>query len=380
MHFQRSDFASKGSVILWIILILMSFAFVGVMASDEITRMVSNWLGIFPSGDRPPRHETLKFIGVMMSGVLAAIAAIGAIAVNRRTEAQTEPAKAQLKAVETQAQTTETQVKNNQLIEKGHINEQLKSTIENLGHSDASVRIASFYQFFRLAKEGERDIRHNIFEILCSRLRSMPRDISHLTEEDKQERPTTECQTLLDILFQPESEPVFGEFHANLRKAFLVYAGLTDANLVGAELSGADLMAAFLQRTNASHASFSHANLAKANFANANLIDTKFIEANLEEAHLAGANFTNANLMGANLAYAHIENADFTNAEFVGAHLTDTNLPFVHSIEGANFLWARIRDRDISPEDLPTNKGKYLAAWADDEFWKQIEKNRKNEV
>ena len=348
---------------IWSSLALMIVAFAGLMFDVtifhwNIPTLLYDWLGTRKDGGK---YETLEFIGFGMGGMLATI---GAIAFNRRAIAQIEASQAQ--------------TKHNELIEKRHINERLKSTIENLGHSDASVRIASFYQFYHLAKEGKEDFRHNIFQILCSRLCSMPNEISHMMERDGQKRPRTECQTLLDILFQSEGESVFGEFHADLRKAFLMYAGLTNANLVGAEFSGADLMAAFFQNANVSNASFSHANLPKANFENANLINTKFTGANLEEANLAGANFTHANFTSANLAYARIENADFTNADFLGAYFTDANLPFVHSIEGANFLWARIRDREISPEDLPTNKGKYLAPWTTDEFWAEVEKNEES--
>ena len=359
--FQHPDFVFWSSLALWITLALILVIFFGVMFSECVYRIVNGWLGTKETETGTSKYETLKFIGLGMSGILVAL---GAIAINRRADAQVKNVVAQ--------------VENNQLIEKGHTNERFKSAIESLGHNDVSVRIASFYQFYHLAKGEEEDLRRNIFEILCSRLRSMPRGISHLMEEDKQERPRAECQTLLDILFQPESEPIFGEFHANLRKAFLMYAGLTNANLVGAEFSGAELMAAFFQNANVSNASFSHANLPKANFKNANLIDTKFIKANLEEANLAGANFTNADFTGANLEYARIENADFTDADFLGAYLTDANLPFVHSIEGANFLWARIRDREISPEDLPTNKGRYFAKWTSKEFWAEVEKNKKS--
>ena len=293
------------------------------------------------------KKEALESIALGMGGVVATIVAA---AVNRRATA----------------------------LEKSNDNEQFRSAMENLGHKDASVRIAAVYLFNNLAKEARKDVRRNIFEILCSRLRSMPRDISHLMEEDKQERPKAECQTLLDILFQPESEPIFGEFHADLRKAFLVYADLTDTNLVGAKFFGADLNSAFFENANASNAFFSHADLVKANFKGANLTNTEFIEAYLEAANLYCANFTNANLRGADLTDARVENADFTNAYFIDANLKNTKFQFVHSIEKACFHFAKIGDRDILPEDLPTNKGQYFATWTTPEFWAEVEKNKKS--
>ena len=359
--FQHPDFVFWSPVALWIVLVLMLVIFLGVMFSDYISRIVTCWLGTKETEVGTSKYETLKFIGLGMSGMLVAI---GAIAINRRADAQVKNVIAQ--------------VENNQLIEKGHTNERFKSAIESLGHNDVSVRIASFYQFYHLAKGEEEDFRHNIFKILCSRLRSMPRDISHLMEADKQERPKAECQTLLDILFQSEGESVFGKFHADLRKAFLMYADLTDTNLVGAKFFGADLNSAFFENANVSNSFFSHAILVRANFKGADLTDTEFKEADLEGANLDGANFTNADLMGANLTDARVENANFTNVCFWGADLKNANLEFVRSIEKADFRYAKIGGRDITPQDLPTNKGKYIPLGQPMKFFAEAEKNEES--
>ena len=265
--------------------------------------------------------------------------------------------------------------KHNMLIEKGHVEDRFKSAIENLGRSDKSVKIAAFYQFYYLAKDfRDSDFRRNIFDILCAHLRNMTRDKSY----KKEEYPTEECQTLLDILFRPEDKSVFDEFHANLRNVWLVHANLFCANLVGAEFFGANLKAAFLENANASGAFFPHANLENANLVNANFTHANFIGTNFNNANLMDADFTGANLMSANFTGTRIQNANFSNAELIGAHFTGANLKFVGNIEGANFLWAKIGDRDISSEDLPTNKGQYIAPWATDEFWAEVEKNEES--
>ena len=82
--------------------------------------------------------------------------------------------------------------------------------------------------------------------------------------------------------------------------------------------------------------------------------------------------------MGADLTDAHVENANFTDVSFIAAHLKNVDWSRVHSIEGANFLWATIGDKNISREDLPTNKGQYFAAWTTGEFWAEVEKNKKS--
>ena len=62
----------------------------------------------------------------------------------------------------------------------------------------------------------------------------------------------------------------------------------------------------------------------------------------------------------------------------MGVQLKDAKLQNVRSIEKADFSWAKMGDRVISPEDLPTNKGKYIAPWATPEFWAEVEKNEKS--
>ena len=348
------------------------------------------------------KKETIQFIGFGMGGGLAAI---GAIAINRRADAQAE---------------------NNKLIEKGHINERFKSATENLGHDSANVRTASYYQFYYLAKEREEDFRHSIFEILCSCLRSMPLDKSHLTKEDG--KPTAEFQTLLNILLHPHYQDVFKEFEPNLQRVCLINTQLWNANLLGANLSGANLSNALLRsadlfcanlssanlsdvdlsETNLSKANLSKANLSNADLSDANLSNADFTSANLSganlsEANLSGANFLNANLSNANLSNANCSNADFpianlsstslmdtdfseanlsgtnlSNAEFWNTNLSyadlmnanlsniklrGTKLKDVCSIDGADFRGAKIGDKPITKDDIPSDIGKYYADW-----------------
>lgn len=427
IYFQRLDFTSGGPTVLWFILILMSFAFISVMASNNMALTVSYWLGIYPSGDSPPRHETLKFIGFMMSGVLAAI---GAIAINRRAEAQTESAKAQSKAAEAQAQTAETQVKNNKLIEEGHINERFKSAIENLGRENTMARISSFYQFYYLAKgQQDTEFKKSIFEILCAHLRNMTQEKLY-REETGKDTPTEECQTLLNILFKSDDKSVFGKFSANLHRAYLKNADLSgvallnaylmSANLSGVNFVGAYLSGATLSGANLSCADFLDADLPGADLSRANLSEANLMSANLSEAYLFRTDLANANLSSANLSGANLIDGNFANANFSRADLLNTNFsaqylfsPFcsasnfsgaiftdadlsgaklirtqlenvelqdVHSINEADFHGAKVGDREISPEDLPMDKGRYIAPWANDEFWNQIKKDRKNKV
>ena len=332
-YFQRLDIAPGGSASLWLILILMSFVFVRIMASDDTAWTVSYWLGIYSYGDSPPRHETLKFIGFMMSGVLAAI---GAIAINRRADAQTEFAKAQVKSAKAQT-------KNNELTQKRRDDARFQSITENLGHSRASVRIAAFYRFYYYAsKEGQSDqFKKDVFEMLCSYLRTMPKETSEC--EKKQEQYEMERHTLFNILFKdkfkskengliPDNAPADLQ-HIHLDGMELAKSNLSNANLFNANLSGAFLM--------------------YANLSNANLL-----KAILSKAQLIGADFSKAILFGADLSDANLENANFQ-----GAELKDAKLKNAFSIKGADFRGATIHGNLISQQDLPKDKGEYYADW-----------------
>ena len=287
------------------------------------------------------KKEALEFIAFGMGGVVAAIVAA---AVNRRAAAQ----------------------------EKNNDNEQFKSAMENLGHKDASVRIAAFYLFYHLAKGKEEDFRHNVFDILCSCLRSMPPERSHLIE-DKKKRPTTECQTLLNILFNSDDESVFAKFKADLRQSYLVHIELINGTFSNANCSDVNLSNAMLIYTNFSNANFLRANLSSAILMRANLSNANLLNANLASAPLPHANLSGANLIQANLSNAILEDADLSGASVLGvnlsgailrgAQLKDVRLMDVDSIKDADFCKAKIRDRPITKDDIPADKGEYYADW-----------------
>ena len=357
--FQRSDFASRGSAVLWLILILMSFAFVSVMIFDDVARIISCWLGIYSSKGNLPRHETLKFIGFMMSGVLAAI---GVIAINRRAEAQTESAKAleksaeaQAKSSEAQAKSAEAQMENNKLTQKGRDDARFQSITENLGHPYAGVRIAAFYRFYYYAsKKGQSDqFKNDVFEILCSYLRTMLQETS---DYKKKQEYQVECQTLCDILFkgkfkgnENENQNLIPpEITVDLKFAYLIHIDLSNADLSGADLSGAHL---------------SKSNLWYTDLSNAKLSGTRFIKA-----RICGTNFSNANLNYADFSNAIFYQADLSNANlyqaiFSKTKFSETQLEKIHNIEEANFCGAMIGDRPITEDDIPADKGEYYADW-----------------
>ena len=360
----------------WLIIILMVMAECLFFVMFNIYDAVKAFKVLLGTHNK---KETIESIAFGMGGIIAAIVAL---AVNRRATAQE---------------------KNNELVEKGNINERFKSATEHLGHNDPIVRIAAFHQFCYLAKDHEdHNFRMSIFEILCSCLRSMSRDRSHLKEDGK-ERPTAECQTLLNTLFHPRYNVGFRGFepdlrrvyltranlvqanltyanlaraylaksnlkHASLTDAYCPYADLSDAILVNARINRAHLPHAKLSNTKLRHADLSdamlgYADLSGAEFYRANISNAVLDHANLSGTMLVRANLSGARLYRANLSGAHLLGANLSGANFSGAKLYEAQLQDVYTIEKANFCGAEMDNRPITKDDIPADKGEYYADW-----------------
>ena len=337
------------------------------------------------------KKETIEFIALGIGGVIAAIVAVAiyrraeaqaktaeaqaqtAVAQAESAKAQAESAEAQVKTAEAQMKTVAAQVKNNELIEQGHVDERFRSAIKNLGHEAASVRIASFHQFCYLAKNyNDVEFSNNIFDILCAHLRNMTRDKIYQTSIGEK-RPSEESQTLLDILFKSRAL-LFEEFKADIRSVHFVGANLYEADLSGASLWNANLSNAHLVRanflkTNLSYAKLLSANLIYAELSDANLLSAKLSDADIRYANFSDARLLNADLSGADLRHANLSGADLKRTNLSGANLRDTqlenaNLMEVLSIENADFRGAKIGDKSITRHDIPTEKGKYYDDWS----------------
>ena len=276
---------------------LLAVVFLSVMFSDGAATF---WGGKFGTAndDDINKTETLKFIGLGIGGVLAVI---GALAVNRRADAQIKSAKAQ--------------VRNNELVEKGHIDERFKVAIQNLASEQPSARIASFYQFYYLAKNSEDiDFVRNISDILCAHLRYITNEDFYY-EKTKNE-PTEECQSLLDILFKPETleinKNIFTEIknrQINLQRTYLVNASLLRVNIEGA----------FCGFSNWKGVNFNSANLQKVKFPKTNLshaefYDTQLKYADFDCANLENAIFSHVDLKGTVFSQANLRNTQFFNS------------------------------------------------------------------
>ena len=201
--------------------------------------------------DANSKNETIKFIGWGLGGALAAI---GTVALNRRATAMAD---------------------HNKLIEKGHIDERFKAAVQSLGSEQPSVRIAAFYQFYHLAKGNpDKDFISNVFNILCAHLRQITSKEEYRNGEGR-EKPTEECQSLLDVLFK--NQEIFSGMHehsgmcAQLGGVYLVGADFSCANIQFAILMDANLQNSRFYATRAGGASFFGANIKGAAFGRTSL-------------------------------------------------------------------------------------------------------------
>ncbi len=204
------------------------------------------------------KFEILKFIGWGMSGLIATLGVVGLL---RRAAALD---------------------KQNEMTEKGHIQERFKSATEHLGNQQDSVRIAAFNEFYHVAKT-EPDLRTTIFNILCAHLRQATNnkncqkkgkesDIAQseeikLTDEEsgtaesERIKPTEEVQSLLNILFKPHKGNLIFDDVASIKRANLQGANLRHANLQNAQLQKANMQKTYLPEANLQGAKLQDVNL-----------------------------------------------------------------------------------------------------------------------
>jgi uncharacterized protein YjbI with pentapeptide repeats len=138
---------------------------------------------------------------------------------------------------------------------------------------------------------------------------------------------------------------------ANLSEADLSAADLLGANLREANLSDADLSAAYLRGADLSRAELGRANLSRAELGWADLRGANLSEADLSEAKLVRAFLDEANLCNAKLSGADLRKADLRKADLGGANLRRADLREANLV-AANLSAANLVTADLSAADL----------------------------
>ncbi len=168
----------------------------------------------------------------------------------------------------------------------------------------------------------------------------------------KPKRPPTDVQAVLTVLSrrrlaheqgpQPALDSGSTDLSgANLFRANLQRAILSEANLSGANLGEADLQSTIVDSANLSGADLRGANLQAAMLNDANISGPNLSTANLQGAYLGGANIAKARLFKADLRATALYRADLREAELIEADLARCRVRPRHDLAG------RIRPRSV---------------------------------
>ena len=288
----------------------------------------------------PSMDTFINLLGHATGGILIAI---GLVFLNRRAKAMDKSAEASLQAAEASLQLAEASLQENQQT-------LFNVAIGHLGHGKESVRLGGIYALYELATDDttKEKYRETVHKILCAHIRSKTNEeeykkkyVNKDPESKSEPKPSTEIQSLLDILTkEPKCCPFQGllvDFSgAQLQSADLISAQLQFANLISAQLQSADLSFAQLESAHLRYARLQFANLSDAHLQSAILIETHLQFANLSDAHLQSANLTGAHLQSthlcgtqlqsAGLSDAHLQSADLRAAQLQSADLIDAQL------------------------------------------------------
>ncbi len=322
--------------------LLVVFVWVGVFDPAWVHRF------FFGEVKDAEKSRILELIGVGMGGVLLAI---GATIANRRAVAMEVT---------------------NRGAEDGRRQERLKNAIEHLGYKSDSVRLGGAYELFHLARDT-KDLRQTVMDILCAHIRRTTGEDGY--RETYKEKPSTEVQSLLTLLFRQEHEVFTGRridlqgswlngamlerarlqraelSGAYLQGAILHGAELQEAILHGAELQGASLHEAQLQEAYLHEAQLQGADLHMAQLQGATLHETQLQGAQLQRANLHGAELQEANLHGAELKGANLHGAQLQRANLLEAQLQGVNL-HVAQLQGAYLYEAQLQGADLHGAEL----------------------------
>lgn len=300
----------------------------------------------------------MKFVATIFGGLLVLFGLWLNYKRTKNLENQTKVLENQTK---NQADQIKAFVKQNEITEKGKVDERFKNAIEHLGSTEDAIVLGGIYALHRIAKD-DVSYRQTVFDILCSYIRDKTAPLKlwddYLNGERGTIKPTIVIQTIIDLLFKGSNDPkyIYKGLKANLNgirciNADFVGSLLEDANLVKvhlegsdfskARLSGANLYHAFMQNTRFDNAYLDRTYLRSSNFQDANLNNSHFEFANFSLSCFIGASLENSHLEGSNLDLSHFEGAVFTKAYLTGANLESTRF------EGADFSGAFIEGANL---------------------------------
>ena len=303
----------------WVVLLVLwsVLLFLVVVSSslwvmfDDMIRHDAGW--IYERLGVTYKTEAIKLLGFTIAGI---VAFWGVMAANRRSdamaksaEATADSAKATAKSVEAANNTAEAANSTADATAAGNRQRAFKDGVEHLGNDKSSVRQGGAHALFHLAPEDEK-LRASIAGVLCAHIRETTGKKDY--QEEYKEKPSTEMQSLLRLLFTTET--VGEERLAGFWKDIT-------PDLEGGYFRGVELDNARFQEARLRSAQFQGATLDKAQFQKASLDKTQFNDASLTEAQFQGAWLREAQFQEARLRGAQFQGAGLKEAQFQGALL-----------------------------------------------------------
>lgn len=234
-------------------------------------------------------------------------------------------------------------VKQNEIAEKGKVDERFKNAIEHLGSEIDAIVLGGIYALHRIAQE-DKTYRQTVFDILCSFIREKTSILKLWSDYAEDERaaikPTIVIQTIIDLLFKSNEnqEYIYNGQHANLIGIRCINANFNKAHLDGVDLSDTHLEGSTLNKASLKQAKLHGTHLDYAILVNSHMEDASLIgvflnDAKLLEAHLEGANLRETHLEGAILSLAYLEGTNLRNTHLEGANLKNAHLESVISFK-----------------------------------------------
>lgn len=312
--------------------------------------------------------EFVKFVATIFGGLLVLF---GLWLNYKRTKNLENQTKVLENQTNNQADQIKAFVKQNDITEKGKVDERFKNAIEHLGSEKDAIVLGGIYALHRIAQE-DKTYRQTVFDILCSYIREKTSTLKLWSDYPEGERdiikPTIVIQTIIDLLFKYDDieDYIYANLQANLNGIRCIRANFDDASLIYADLTEAHLENAYFDNAILKNASLENTHLEDSDLSNAILEFAQLRysilnRAEMDGAHLEGADLFGADLFGVDLHEAHLEGSILENAHLEGArlesvHLEGALLSCTHlensclinaHLEGANLWKSHLEGSDI---------------------------------
>lgn len=295
--------------------------------------------------------EIVRNMGLGLFGLLGG--AFGLYIAYLRSVAAKEQADAALKAAKT---AQEKEDRERTLDQEIQFAESFAKAVEQLGHSDVSVKLGAIHALALLAKQSNRD-HWPIMSILASHIRGASDQAFPGTKAKRH----LEIQLCIRILGSRNIENDPNGEVLDLRDSDLREVEFINLNFSSARFGSANFTKAKLEKSNFSHCEFSGSYIEGASIVNSNLSRSRFSNVKWNDGFLISGDFSHVSFFQCNLTGIQFRNAKFSNGSIVLGELK--NVRFIKSnLEKATFYSASLEDcifKNLQAESLDWNRSNF---------------------